>query len=60
MADGTGNRIVIETEATNYELDIFLKNSYDEKSLEFQIKRLADSGVKIDKRKLPAILGDTI
>ena len=27
MADGTGNRIVIETEATNYELDIFLKNS---------------------------------
>jgi len=60
MANGTGNTIEIETDDHIYILDIFLENSFDENSLEYQIKRLADSGVKIDKRKLPAILGDTI
>ncbi len=60
MADGTGNIIEIETTDNNYRLDLFLQNSWDENSLEFQIKRLADSGIKIDKRKLPAILGDSI
>jgi hypothetical protein len=60
MANGTGNRMVIETESIQYELNIFLKNSFDENSLEFQIKRLGELGIKIDKRKLPAILGDSI
>lgn len=60
MADGTGNIIEIETTENIYKLDLFLKDSWDEKSLEFQIKRLAESGVKIEKRKLPAILGDSI
>ena len=60
MANGTGNTIAIETDDHIYLLDLFLENSFDDNSLEFQIKRLADSGVKIDKRKLPAILGDSI
>jgi hypothetical protein len=60
MADGTGNIIEIETEADKYKLDLFLKDSWDEKSLEFHIKRMADSGIIIEKRKLPAILGDSI
>ena len=58
--DGTGNWMEIETDADNYKFDLFLQDSYDENSLEFQIKRVADSGIKIDKRKLPAILGDSI
>ena len=49
--DGTGNRMEIETDADNYQFDIFLQDAYDENSLEFHIKRLADSGVKIDKPK---------
>ena len=60
MADGTGNIIEIETADHIYIRDLFLENSFDENSLEFQIKRLADSGVKIERRKLPAILGDSI
>jgi len=60
MVNGTGNIIEIETESMNYKFDVFLKNSKDENSLEFQIKRLAESGVKVDKRKLPYILGDSI
>ena len=58
--DGTGNLIRIETEDNNYSYDIFLQNDYDSTALAFQIKRLADSGLKIEKRKLPAILGDSI
>jgi hypothetical protein len=60
MADGTGNIVEIETEESIYKMDLFLQNSLDENSLEFQIKRVADSGVKIEKRKLPVILGDSI
>ena len=60
MADGTGNIVEIGTDENRYKLNLFLQNSWDENSLEFQIKRLADSGLKIEKRKLPSILGDNI
>lgn len=60
MVDGTGNIIEIETEDNNYKFDAFLQNSFDANSLEFQIKKLADSGLKIDRRKLPTIVGDSI
>jgi hypothetical protein len=60
LANGTGNLIEIETADNHYKLDVFLKNSFEENALNFHIKRLADSGIKIEKRKLPAILGDSI
>jgi len=58
--DGTGNWIVIETEYHNYDYDLFLQNDSDSTSLDFQIKRLTDIGIKIEKLKLPSILGDSI
>ena len=60
MADGTGNLIEIDTVDNMYKFDIFLTDSFDENSLAAQIKRLSDLGLKIEKRKLPVILGDSI
>ncbi len=58
--NGTGNILIIDTEDHRYKFDIFLENSIAEKYLEFHLKRLSDSGIKIDRRKMPAILGDSI
>jgi hypothetical protein len=60
VGNGTGNFIEIETGDTNYKFDIFLKDSIDEDSLEFQIKRLIDLGLSVEKRKMPVILADSI
>ena len=58
--NGTGNILVIESEDHLYKFDIFLENPVAEKYLDFHLKRLADAGVPINKRKMPAILGDSI
>jgi hypothetical protein len=58
--DGTGNRMEIESNNISYSYDILLQNSLDLTALDFQIKRLADAGLTIEKRKLPTILGDSI
>ena len=60
MSDGTGNIIEIETAENRYKFDLFLQNSLDENSLDIQIKRLADSGLLIEIKKMPAILGNSI
>lgn len=58
MTNGIGNIIEIETRDKVYKLDILLQNSFDTNSLEFQIDRLTGLGLKVDKVKLPRIIGD--
>ena len=58
--NGTGNILEVETENQRHIFDIFLEKSIDEKYLQFHLKRLADAGIPINKRKMPAILGDSI
>jgi hypothetical protein len=60
VAHGTGNVIEIETEDNNYKLDLSISTSFETKSIEFQIKRVADSGIKIQEMRLASILGDQI
>jgi hypothetical protein len=60
LPNGIGNFIEIETNESVYKLDILLRYSIDSNSLEHQIDRLTALGLKVDKVKLPRILGDFV